>query len=116
MEFPHGETVIVRRGRAVVDPYSGEVERIDFDDPIDTPYEGCAVGPRVTSEPAIPGETPVLTEGTVFSPHVDMDVTARDRLVIRGREWDIEGEPFLWRSPLSGWTPGLQINVTRREG
>lgn len=116
MQFPHGETVYVIRAARVTDPYSGEEEYLDWTDTTRTPYEGCAVGPRVTDEPARSGEAPVLTEATVFNPDPDMDVTARDRLEIRGVVWDIDGEPFYWRSPLSGWAPGWQINVKVREG
>lgn len=116
MRFPNGETVYVLRAKRVTDPYSGEEERLDWTQVTRTPYDGCAVAPRVTDEPAKIGEAPILTEGTVYSPHVDMDVTARDRLEIRGIVWDIEGEPFLWQNPLSGWTPGVQINFKRREG
>lgn len=116
MRFPNGETVYVLRARRVLDPYSGEEELLDWSDPERTAYDDCAVAPRVTDEPAKPGEAPVLTEGTVYSPHLDMDVTARDRLEIRGVVWDIDGEPFVWRNPISGWAPGVQINFRKREG
>lgn len=116
MRFPNGETAYVIRAKRVLDPYSGEVERLDWSQASRTPYDDCAFAPRVTDEPAKPGEAAVFVEGTVFSPHADMDVTAYDRIEIAGHVWDIDGEPILWRNPISGWTPGWAIKVRRREG
>lgn len=117
MRFANGEAAYVLRARRVLNPYSGEEDSLDWT-AVERigPYEDCAFAPRITDEPAKPGEAPVLIEGTVFSPHPDMDVTALDRIEIAGHVWDIDGEPILWRNPISGWTPGWAIKVKRRSG
>jgi hypothetical protein len=30
--------------------------------------------------------------------------------------YEIDGEPGEWRSPFSGWHPGIEVAVTRVEG
>lgn len=117
MRFLYGEPAFVLRAKRVLDPYSGETEALDWTDVERIgPYEWCALAPRKTDEPAVSGERPVVIEATVYSPHPDMDLTAQDRIEIAGQVWDIDGEPLLWRNPLSGWTPGWQIDVKRRVG
>lgn len=108
MNFPHGETVIVRRGTPVVDPYSGEESGLSWTTPTDTPVAGCAVARSGTRESLLDGQAPVDADFEVYMP-AGTDVTPRDRLVIRGYECEVRGVPFDWVNPFTGWAPGLAV-------
>lgn len=115
MDFWHGETVIVLRGRPVTDAYSRQETGISFDDPIPTTFERCAVGQTSTVERVEAGRTAVVTDLVVVLPY-DADVTARDRIKIRGQVHEIVGDPFPVKNPFTGWTPGTEVHVGRVVG
>lgn len=114
--FRGGETVTVLRGAKIVDPFSGEEsDNLDWSEPEATPYEHCAVGPAVTDEPLDSNRVPVVDGLVVFGPF-DMDVTARDRLLIKGEVYEVDGEPGFWKNPFNGRTPGCQIKAKKVSG
>lgn len=115
MSFPNGETVVRKRRALVVDPYSQETTLGSWATATTTNILGCAVSQGSTSEPLQDGRAQVVSDFTVFMP-AGTDVTAQDRLTIRGVECQVDGHPFDWRSPFTGWAPGLAVNATRVEG
>lgn len=116
MRYPAGETVTVLRGVAEVDPFSGEDSNdLNWSEPTATAYENCAVAPSTTTEPDDPNRSPVIDGLMVFGPYT-MDVTARDRLLIRGDVYEIDGEPGFWKNPINGRTPGVQIKAKKVSG
>ena len=106
MNFPYGETVTRLRGTAVTDPYSGEATTVDWSDPDALPIPGCGFNPGSSLEPVQDARNAVITRPEVYLP-ADADVLAGDRLVVRSTTYEVDGDPALWRSPFTGWTPGL---------
>lgn len=114
--FAHGETVVVLRGDTVDDPYSNEpATGLSWDSPAETPVAGCAVAPRYANEGLDPFRPGVIVGLAVYMP-AGTDVTARDRLRVRGEVYEVDGEPALWRNPFTGWAPGIEVAVKRLGG
>lgn len=117
--FPFGEDVQVVRARPVEDPYSGEIEGEDWGNPIVIPYSSCGVEARSTGDEKEPTDdvlrAPVIIGLRVFGPP-DMDVTARDRVLVRGEIWQVDGDPEFPVNPFTGWRPGCTVNLKRVEG
>jgi hypothetical protein len=44
------------------------------------------------------------------------DVQATDRIRVRGQVYLVDGEPGLYRSPMTGTTVGPQVSLTRITG
>lgn len=115
MDFPHGETVVRLRGSASVDPYSGEATGTDWAAPDRLEVYGCAFDPGGSQEPLEDGRSVVITRPKVYAP-ADADILPGDRLEVRGVEYEIEGDPAVWRSPFTGWEPGMVVNLERVTG
>lgn len=113
--FAFGETVVRLRAVVVLDPYSGEPVALDWTDPDQLDINGCAFAPGGSEEPLEQGRNAVVTSPTVYAP-TGADVEARDRLVIRGRTWDVDGDPADWRHPMTGWMPGVVIPLKEVAG
>lgn len=114
MNFPHGETVTVLTAGTVSDPYSGE-DVANWDTPTEVDVPGVAVEPRPSQEPTQDARNAVTSGFTLYMP-VTADVTAASRVTVRGDTYDVLGEPAAWRSPFTGWEPGLVVQVGRTEG
>lgn len=55
----------------------------------------------------------VVTDGlTIYLPS-GHDIEDDDKFVIRGKTYEIDGEPFDWRDGLSSWAPGTVVNLQR---
>lgn len=115
MYFAHGELVTVLRGSPILDPYSHEETGRSWTDPTPTPYPKCAVYQNTTEEPTEDGRNSVRTATTVLLP-ANADITARDRVVVRGQTFEIDGDPFPWHSPFTGWEPGTQVTLGKVVG
>lgn len=113
--FPHGETVTRLRGTAITDPYSGEATGISWSTPNTLAIEGCGFNPGQSSEPVQDARNAVITQPEVYAP-TGSDVLAGDRLVVRGKTYEVKGDPADWRSPFTGWEPGMVIALERVEG
>lgn len=44
------------------------------------------------------------------------DVERVDAVVIAGESWEIEGEPTRYMHALTGWRPGVEVNLIRVTG
>lgn len=115
MDFPHGETVTRQRSTAVTDPYSDEDTGADWTSPDTLPIAGCAVATGGTIEPVADARNSVESDFDVLAPF-GSDVTAQDRLVIRGLVCEVQGRPFDWHHPMTGWEPGTVIKAKIVEG
>lgn len=115
MDFPYGETVTRQRGVPTLDPYSGEVTGIDWTTPDELAIEKCGFNPGQSSEPVQDARNAVITQPEVYAP-TGSDVLAGDRLVVRGKTYAVDGDPADWRSPFTGWAPGLVIPLKIVEG
>lgn len=112
--FPHGETVTRLRAGVTVDPYSQEVTR-DWSNPVSFDIEGCAVADGGSVEPDQAAREQVTSDFDVIAP-AGSDITFGDRLEVRGLVCEVEGRPFDWRSPFTGWAPGLVVRCKIVEG
>lgn len=113
--YPFGETVVVRRATPVEDPYSGEVTDYSWADATDTEIPGCIVWPGETDEPNRVAREIVDVIITVAMPP-GTDVTAQDRVVVRGEVYEVDGAPFDYRHPMTGWRPGTVVPCRIRRG
>lgn len=96
-----GETVTRIRAGAVVDPYSEEtqptwdeakVSKLDIETL--APPE-----PRPSSEPVQDARNAVTSGWTLYLP-AGADVTALDRMRVRGVDYPVQGEPGAWAKGL----------------
>lgn len=113
--FPHGETVTRLRGSSVVSPYSGQATKIDWSNPNELVIEGCGFNPGGSVEPTEAGRNAVISQPEVYLPS-DADVTAKDRLEVRGITYEVDGAPTAWVSPFTGWAPGTVAKLKVVEG
>lgn len=104
--FPYGETVVILRPTVVLDRNGNEISG----EPTEIPIEGCAAAHRESQEPDQYGRAQVVTGLQVFMPP-GTDVRATDQLRVRGVVRDIDGEPFEWANPFTGWNPGVVVNL-----
>lgn len=113
LPFPHGQTVTRLRAALISDPYSGE-QALDWGQVDEQPIPGCALAPAATSELTEAERQSKTTRATLYVPH-GTGITAADRIRIAdGREWLIDGDPAEWTNPLTGWAPGVTVNLIRR--
>lgn len=112
MDFPYGETVTVQTPATSTDRYGKTVT--DWSNPATRP-ESCAVGPGGSSEPSLDARAAIDSDFDLFFDH-DPAIVASERVVVRGLVCDVDGHPFSWRSPFSGWEPGTVVRVKIREG
>lgn len=111
-----GETVTRLRATPVTDPYSDETVDSDWSSPSSLTIEGCGFDPGGSSLLVEVGRVPVVTKPTVYD-FSFADVVLGDRLVVRGKTYDVDGEPASWEnSPLTGWSPGQVITLKLVEG
>jgi hypothetical protein len=115
MDFPYGETVTRLRATTVTDPYSGEETSIDWGDPDGLAIDGCAVADGGSLEPLQDARNAVESDFDVLAPF-GSDVLATDRLVVRGLTCEVQGRPFDWHHPMTGWEPGMVVKAKIVEG
>lgn len=113
MRFPYGETVTVLRSGLTDDGYGNQVR--DWASATSTPYEGCAVAQGKRGSEILADRNAVLSDLVVFMPS-GADVEATDRLEVRGRAYEVVGEPFDWVSPFTGTRFGVVVYCNRAEG
>jgi hypothetical protein len=113
--FAYGEVITRLRGIPKLDPYSGEPTDIDWTTPDSLNIPGCGFDPGGSVEPLEQGRQAVVTTPRVFAP-AGVDVAAHDRVVVRGRTWQVKGDPADWRHPMTGWAPGLVIELEEVAG
>lgn len=114
MTFPYGETVMVVRAGLVDDGYGNQVR--DWATATSTPYEGCAVAQGTRGGESLTGDRNVIVSDLIVFMPSGADVASTDRLEVRGRAYEVVGEPFDWVNPWSGAAFGLVAYCNRVEG
>lgn len=76
---------------------------------------GVAIGPGAEAEDAISARQHTTGTATAYLPLLE-GVTAVDAIEIDGVRWELAGEPQFYRSPLTGWRPGLVVPLERTSG
>lgn len=113
--FAHGETVTVLTAAADVDPYSGE-SVASWDLPAgEVEVPGVGVEPRPSQEPVREARNAVTSGFTLYFP-AGTEITPQNRVVVRGGTYEVLGEAAVWRSPFTGWAPGVVVQVERVDG
>ena len=106
MNFPHGSTVTVTRvtstDNGLGDTTEATTTRI---------WGPCAVAPRFATEGTDPHAPRVVVGKVIYGPAITLDED--DRLTVDGEVWQVDGLPAVWRSPFTGWAPGIEVNVVR---
>lgn len=106
-----GETIqVVRRT---------DTETVDrYDQPVltETTIEipGVAVALKGQGTEYKPGETLENDQITLYLPP-GTEITNNDTVIVRGVEYLLNGESFTWTSPTTAWTPGVQVDLKRKE-
>ncbi|QCB93302.1 phage head completion protein [Cellulomonas shaoxiangyii] len=108
-----GEIVVRLRDVATgVDPYGNPVETTT-----ETAIPGAFFAPEQASrESTEVGRESVTIKPSLYFPKSWPDITARDRVRVRGREYAVDGEPADWRSPWGSSLGGLVVTLQRVEG
>lgn len=104
------ETVVRLRATAATDPYSGEATALDWTTPAELSITTLAPAePRPSSEPVQNARNAVVDGWTLYLP-AGADVTAADRLRVRGAVYSVLGEPADWLDA------GIVVQCERVEG
>lgn len=115
--WPAGEpATVLRGGTPTQDAYGNDVPGED----VETPYEGCAVWPRVSSVAVQTREELQARDQVIDGLYVlfptGASVLATDRVRVRGDVYLVDGDPASYRSPLTGTALGPQVALTRVTG
>lgn len=103
--FAYGETITLH-SRAV----TGQDSRgNDVYGEADTDVADCWFDPGTSGE-LLQGQDLVTTQPRVGVP-AGTPVTAVDAVTVRGVRYDVAGTPDDWRSPYTGWNPGIVIDL-----
>lgn len=114
MTFRHGVTVTVLPRR----------DHDKYGDPVDATtgartIRNCGIAPRTEPEIVERGRTGVVVGLTLIAP-TDAGLHHLDRLMIDDAAypgvWEVDGEPAIWRSPMTGWNAGMQAALRHAEG
>lgn len=107
MSLPFGETVTVTR--------VSENNRGDHTGGESFTIEGCAAWPTVSTE-TVTGGMDVVTLGlTLWMPPFS-DVLSTDTITVRGTLYTVNGEPGIFKSPLSGTRAGIEVQLKAQTG
>lgn len=93
------------------DAYGNETE--SYGAPV-TLY-GFGFDPGSSSEPRQPGMDRVIVEPTLYGPF-DMPFLPRDRVLVRGLLYEVEGEVRQWRNFYSNREAGGVVSLRRVDG
>lgn len=113
--FAHGETVTRVRSAAATDPYSGEQTGTDWEFTNEVDLPGCGIAAGDSADLILDARDGVRSDFVIYAP-TGSDVLSSDRVVIRGLTCEVDGRPFQWHSPLTGWEPGLVFRANIVEG
>lgn len=111
-----GEPITVTTRAKQVDA-DGNPVLDEFNNPV---YLTTSVTVSGAFAPAIGYETTnsqdqVVTQPTAYLP-AGMVVTSLSKLTIRGQDYEVDGDPQDWRSPFTGWAPGIVVPLKRTSG
>ena len=71
--------------------------------------------PGSSSEPRLPGQNRVVVEPSLYGPY-DMPFLPRDRAIVRGLTYEVEGEVRRWKHMRSNRLAGAVVTLRRVDG
>lgn len=77
---------------------------------VSTSLDGAAFDPGGSVEPVEVGRASVITTPKLYFRSA-VDLTAADRVIVRGRPYTVQGDPAVWVSPWSGRTSGTVVEL-----
>jgi len=108
-----GETVTRLRAGRVEDRYGNLAK--DWSEADSVEIGGCLFAPASDRE-----DTGAGREGTVVTPVLycppGADISATDRVVVRGVTYEADGGPSDWRWPSTGGGAGIEMPLRRVDG
>lgn len=107
-----GETVGVIRPTTSTDRYNDTT--LTYGTTPTHEVAGCAFDPGGSTE-INDGRTAVTTTPTLYLPP-GADITATDRVVVRGDTYETTGKPAVWVSPFDGQTKGVVVPLREVTG
>lgn len=107
MPLPFGETIIVTR--QTVNAYGDHIAGASHS------VSGCAIWPTTGTETVVGGMDVVVFGLTALLPP-GSDVLSSDTVTARGVVYRVNGEPSLFKSPLTGFESGIEIQLTQAKG
>lgn len=105
MGFPFGQTVTLQQ-RTVT---GVDADGNDTYTATSTDVTGCAFNPGPSIE-TVQGQDMIVDTPTLYMPAGTV-VSAYDRLVVAGVTYEVSGSPNFWKSPFSGWDPGVVVSL-----
>lgn len=109
--FPFGETLVIRSLVETGEDVNGNPIREWV---AQAAVPGCAFDPGGTVESVEPGRNPTVTSPRVLSMS-PIAARARDRAVIRGLTFEVDGDVAEYLNPFTGFR-GWVLNLKRTEG
>jgi hypothetical protein len=101
----YGETVVLHSRTASGRDSLGN----DTFTTVDTTITGCGFDPGGSVE-LVQGQVLVTTTPTLYAPTGTV-VNPIDQVTVRGVLHDVDGGSNDWRSPLTGWSPGVAVKL-----
>lgn len=77
---------------------------------VETPSPGWVVWPATQGSEATQGQD-IITDTVVALAPPGTVVKATDQVKVFGRTYEVQGNPWSWQSPLTGTTPGVQVDL-----
>jgi hypothetical protein len=108
--FAYGETAVILRAPLAEGPYGNENR--DWNAATRTDSPGWGFAPRPGTENTTSDSPSVIVGLTGYGPP-GADVLVTDRMEVRGEVYEVVGEVGVWRSPLTGWEPGVEVALRR---
>lgn len=71
--------------------------------------------PGSSSEPRIAGQQRVIVEPTLYGPF-DMPLLPRDKVIVRGSTYEVEGEVRQWKHMRTNREAGAVVSLRRVDG
>lgn len=109
--FAHGESVTRLRAPAG----DGIHDDFDWSAAVSTPLGGWAVDDTASTASVEPGREPVVSDFVLYRQE-PADVASTDRLVVRGKTCEVQGNPSELVNPFTGWRPGQVVRAKIVEG
>lgn len=109
MTFPFGQPItLIKRTKGVRDSFGNDTWTTTS-----TQVTG-AFDPGTSTE-QVQGQDVVTMQPRVFLPAA-VDVAVIDAIQVGGQIFEVDGAPNHWTSPLTGWSPGIEVRLKRVTG
>lgn len=111
--FPHGETAyVLAHLDGAEDSHGNPVDSWAAEPGV--AIKGCGFAPGGSTESG-DNRTVIATNPQLFCPP-GASITAKDRVKVRGLVFEVVGDPADWKHPMTGWDPGVVVNLERVAG